>query len=418
MVGCGEGEPVHHAIVEGAEDVGDFEGVEGAELGFSFAGDGAIETVDKGAMARAGDEGSLRAGGAGGADVVARLVDCGSAVHHDAGSVGGDSKVCPVAVEGAGEIGEDLELVAYAGLGAGGRGFLGGGFADYAEGGELAGVEAGHEIDGEEFAGGVGVGGGAREDPAIDLGGVGVVAFVVGGDEVVFHVGELRGGKGAEGFELGGGWMLSEGCFAEGVGERLHVRDGAGGAEAEGRAALGDDAAEEAAGEGRGHEDGGVDAAGGFAEEGDVGGIATEGCDVLLHPAESGDLVEEAVVAGAVVGRLGGELGVGEEAHDAEAIVDGDEDYAMGGEDGAVVCGLRAAADAVASSMQPDHDGEMRAGLERWCPDVEVEAVFGGVEGLGDVVDTVGCGQRLNEVVGAVDVLRAGVRELGSVADA
>ena len=43
--------------------------------------------------------GSLRTGGAGGVDVVARLVDRGSAVHNDLGSVGGDSEVCPVAAD-------------------------------------------------------------------------------------------------------------------------------------------------------------------------------------------------------------------------------------------------------------------------------------------------------------------------------
>ncbi len=104
--------------------------------------------------------------------------------------------------------------------------------------------------------------------------------------------------------------MLSEGLFAEGVGEGLHVRDGAGGAEAEGGTAFGDDAAEETGRERRGHEGGGVDGAGGFSEEGDVGGIAAECLDVLLHPLEGGDLIEKAVVAGAVVGRLGRELGV------------------------------------------------------------------------------------------------------------
>ncbi len=151
VVGFGEGKPVEHSILEGAEDVRDFEGVEGAELGFSFAGDGAIETIDESAMAGVGGEGCLRAGGAGGADVVACLVDCGSAVHHDAGSVGGDRKICPMSVERAGEIGEDLEFVGHAGLGAGGWILLCSGFGDYAEGGELAGVEAGEEVDGEEF---------------------------------------------------------------------------------------------------------------------------------------------------------------------------------------------------------------------------------------------------------------------------
>jgi hypothetical protein len=67
---------------------------------------------------------------------------------------------------------------------------------------------------------------------------------------------------------------------------------------------------------------------------------------------------------------------MGEEAHDAKTIVDGDEENALGGEGGVVVCGLRAAANAVASAVQPDHDGEVSAGLKVRSPDVEVEVIF------------------------------------------
>ncbi len=61
-------------------------------------------------------------------------------------------------------------------------------------------------------------------------------------------------------------------------------------------------------------------------------------------------------------------------------------------EGGAVVCGLCAGADAIASTVHPDHDGEGGGGMEVGCEDVEVEAVFGGGEGFGDVADAVGSG--------------------------
>jgi len=53
-------------------------------------------------MAGVGGEGRLRTSGAGGVDVVARLVNRGSAVHNDLGSVGGDSEVCPVIADRVG----------------------------------------------------------------------------------------------------------------------------------------------------------------------------------------------------------------------------------------------------------------------------------------------------------------------------
>jgi hypothetical protein len=69
--------------------------------------------VEEGVMACASGGDSLRDGGAGAADDVARLVDRGSVVHHDAGSVGGDSKVCPVAAEKTSEIGENVGFSQY-----------------------------------------------------------------------------------------------------------------------------------------------------------------------------------------------------------------------------------------------------------------------------------------------------------------
>ncbi len=89
-----------------------------------------------------------------------------------------------------------------------------------------------------------------------------------------------------------------------------------------------------------------------------LAGVATEGGDVALDPREGGGLVEEAVVAGGVVGRLGGELGMGEEAEDAEAVVHGDDDDVAMGEELAVLAVLGGAAADEAAAVDPDHDGE------------------------------------------------------------
>src|SRR5262249_863751 len=55
-------------------------------------------------------------------------------------------------------------------------------------------------------------------------------------------------------------------------------------------------------------------------------GAATEGGDVLLHPAESQLLVEQAVVARYSLRRAVAERRARHEAEEAEAIVDGDDD--------------------------------------------------------------------------------------------
>ena len=126
----------------------------------------------------------------------------------------------------------------------------------------------------------------------------------------------------------------------------------------EGGAAFADGFGEEAFGEGRGHQRADGEGAGGFAEDGDVGGVATEGGDVAVDPGDGGGLVQEAVVAGGVVGRFGGEFGMGEEAEDAEAVVHGDDDDVAVGEELAVLAGLGGAAGGEAAAVDPDHDGE------------------------------------------------------------
>jgi hypothetical protein len=97
-----------------------------------------------------------------------------------------------------------------------------------------------------------------------------------------------------------------------------------------------------------------------------------------LDPGEGGGLVEEAVVAGGVVRGFGGELGVGEEAEDAEAVVHGDDDYVAMGEELAVLTVLGGAAADEAAAEDPDHDGEGAGFGVGGGPDVEGEAVFAG----------------------------------------
>src|SRR5690606_12600600 len=79
--------------------------------------------------------------------------------------------------------------------------------------------------------------------------------------------------------------------------------------------------------------------AGRLSSHGDAIGIAAEAADVFVDPAEGSDLIEQAVVARGVLGRLGRQLGMRKEAEDAKPVVDRDDDESAGGEALTVVSG-------------------------------------------------------------------------------
>ena len=99
------------------------------------------------------------------------------------------------------------------------------------------------------------------------------------------------------------------------------------------RPALGDGAPEQPLGTGHGQQRADAHRASRLAKDGDVAGIATEGGDVLLHPLQGGDLVEQAAV-GVSVAQI-------EEALGADPVVDGHADDAVAGEATAVIPGRR-----------------------------------------------------------------------------
>jgi hypothetical protein len=127
--------------------------------------------------------------------------------------------------------------------------------------------------------------------------------------------------------------------------------------------------------------------AGGFAEDSDGLGIASEHGDVALDPLKRRDLVEHAVVAGDIAPGFLREQRMREESQRAEAVVDGDQHDAPAGKLFAVAVRHRTGAGGAAAAVDPDHDGES---VIRACgrgPDVEVKAVLvhlpdGGIEDL------------------------------------
>ena len=132
-----------------------------------------------------------------------------------------------------------------------------------------------------------------------------------------------------------------------------------------GGTALEDGAPEQALGAGHGEQRADAHRAGRLPEDGDVGGVTTEGRDVLAHPREGRDLVEQADV-GALVAEVQEPVG-------PEPPVDDHADDAVAGEPAAVV--RRRGPDLEGAALDPHHDRQpRRAGV--WRPDVEAQAVL------------------------------------------
>ena len=121
-------------------------------------------------------------------------------------------------------------------------------------------------------------------------------------------------------------------------------------------------------------------AAGRLPEDRHPAGIAAERRDVVADPLERRHHVQQAVVPGCAVRRLGRQGRVREEAEDVEAVVDGDHHRPVGGERHAVVDGGRSRAARVAAAVDPEQHRPRLTRLARG-PDVEEQAVLV----LGDV---------------------------------
>ena len=125
-------------------------------------------------------------------------------------------------------------------------------------------------------------------------------------------------------------------------------------------------------------------ATGRLPEDRHPAGVPAERRDVVADPFEPRNHVQQAVVPGCAVRRLGGQGRVGQEAEDIEAVVDGDHHRPVRGERRPVVYGGRSGAAGVAAAVNPEQHRPRLCRLAR-RPDVEEQAVLV----LGDVLAAV-----------------------------
>ena len=127
-------------------------------------------------------------------------------------------------------------------------------------------------------------------------------------------------------------------------------------------------------------------ATGGLAEDGDIAGITAEMRDVVAHPGQRLDLIEQPLIAGGRDATVR-HRGQRREAQDSQPIVDGDHHHiAVASEGSALVDTLGARADGEAAAVDPHHYRSFAGTPGR--PDIEGQAVLGLGTGFGahDVV--------------------------------
>ena len=182
-------------------------------------------------------------------------------------------------------------------------------------------------------------------------------------------VGDLLGG--GLGIGEGQGTLLRHGAHARehGLDGLARIREAAG--------AHDDGLVEEALGERGGRQELRAAAAGALAEQHHVVRVAAELGDVGLHPLQGLDLVQGAPVAGRVLRVLRGELGMGEEAERAHAVVEGNEDDVLRRPLLAVELRLGTPAFAHAAAEHPHGHRKLLLRLAgRLGPYVQVQAVL------------------------------------------
>src|SRR5579862_9935918 len=112
-----------------------------------------------------------------------------------------------------------------------------------------------------------------------------------------------------------------------------------------------------------------------MAEQSYLGWIAAELGDVRADPFEAGDLVEQAVVAGAVAA-FAAELGRGEEAERVHAIRNTDEHHSFLREVGAVIERGAGGTAHEAAAVDPGDHREFFVRCFRGGPNIEIQAIL------------------------------------------
>ena len=115
---------------------------------------------------------------------------------------------------------------------------------------------------------------------------------------------------------------------------------------------------------------------GGLAEDGYIVRVAAKGRDVAPHPLDGSQFIQQSIVAGCVMGILGGQLLGGEKPKNPQPVIHGDHHHPFAGEVFAVLTRLRGATAGKPAAKNPDHYRQFALGFGGGCPHVEGEAIL------------------------------------------
>ncbi len=133
---------------------------------------------------------------------------------------------------------------------------------------------------------------------------------------------------------------------------------------------------EQSAREGASRQQVGAPGAGRLAEDGDRLRIAAESRDILLHPLQGGDLIEQAEIGGSGVIGFPGQFRMREETEHAQAIVDGHHDDTLPGQLFAIVGGHRRSPGGQRAAVDPHHHRELVIRRFGCRIDIQIQAVL------------------------------------------
>ena len=131
----------------------------------------------------------------------------------------------------------------------------------------------------------------------------------------------------------------------------------------EAAAGLGNGAMKQAPGAGHGQQGVNAKGSGRFPENRYLLGISAIVANVIAHPAQGLGLIKKAVVSRNPLGVRGGEGRMGQEPHDAQAIVQGYDHDPLPGEGGAIVSLGGTGPPGEATAVNPHHHRRLPLGL-------------------------------------------------------
>ena len=113
-----------------------------------------------------------------------------------------------------------------------------------------------------------------------------------------------------------------------------------------------------------------------FAKDRNVPRVSAERRDIILHPLQRRYLIEQTVIPRRIPPRLFRQFRMYKESKNAQAVIHGDDDHALLRQNRSILSLLRSRPRYKPSSINPDHDRQLRRRRFRGRPDIQRQAIL------------------------------------------